>query len=157
MWDDEAVGKLSGHPMVVRLVCMGTVLAVELRDASTAGFRVSAEGTDGSGFQGGESVLPFGGNSGSSSGSSRSGDGVSNSSSAHSAKRYAAGGAMDVVARLRSHHAISARPLGNVVYLMVTPTTNTDSAASLLASLTECLDACVAGDVLASGQETSVV
>lgn len=154
MWDDEAVGKLSGHPMVVRLVCMGTVLAVELRDASTAGFRVREEGADGSGFEGGERVVSSGGDSVSSSGSSSS---VLSSSSAHSAKRYAAGGAMDVVARLRSHHAISARPLGNVVYLMVTPTTNTDSAASLLASLTECLDACVAGDVLASGQETSVV
>ncbi|MEW5314668.1 MAG: hypothetical protein WDW38_006143 [Sanguina aurantia] len=134
VWDDAEVGKLSGHPMVVRLVCLGTVLAVELRDASTAcvpsgrSSSSSSSSSQGDGARGSSSGGP-GAPGSSPSAASSSGD---------SATRYAAGGAMDVVARLRSHHAISARPLGNVVYLM-------------------CLDACVAGDVCASGQETSVV
>ncbi|KAK9827365.1 hypothetical protein WJX81_001995 [Elliptochloris bilobata] len=52
---------------------------------------------------------------------------------------YAASGAAAVAARLRAA-GVFARPLGNVAYLMVTPTTRPMVAARLLAALERALD-----------------
>ena len=52
---------------------------------------------------------------------------------------YAAGGAVAVARRLRAL-GVFARPLGNVAYLMVTPTTRPADAARLLAALAQALD-----------------
>ncbi len=52
---------------------------------------------------------------------------------------YAASGAAAVAARLRPL-GVLARPLGNVAYLMVTPTTRPAVAAALLAALERALD-----------------
>lgn len=52
---------------------------------------------------------------------------------------YGSSGAVDVVAALRKR-GIAARPLGAVVYLMVTPTTSRDKCEWLLSQLSEVLD-----------------
>ena len=53
---------------------------------------------------------------------------------------YASSGAAALAARLRAL-GVFARPLGNVAYLMVTPTTRPAVAAQLLATLGRALDA----------------
>ena len=58
---------------------------------------------------------------------------------------YASSGAAAVAARLRAR-GVFARPLGNVAYLMVTPTTRPAVAARLLGALERALD-----DVRAQG------
>jgi bifunctional dethiobiotin synthetase / adenosylmethionine---8-amino-7-oxononanoate aminotransferase len=52
---------------------------------------------------------------------------------------YSSGEAAAVTWALRGA-AIYARPLGNVVYVMVTPTTTPETAASLLQELRKALD-----------------
>jgi dethiobiotin synthetase/adenosylmethionine--8-amino-7-oxononanoate aminotransferase len=52
---------------------------------------------------------------------------------------YGAAGAVGVARRLRAA-GVFARPLGNVAYLMVTPTTRPATAARLLAALAAALD-----------------
>lgn len=52
---------------------------------------------------------------------------------------YASSGAATVAARLRAR-GVFARPLGNVAYLMVTPTTRPAIAARLLAALERALN-----------------
>lgn len=94
MWDDQAVSELSHHPLVSRVVAIGTVLAVELR---TGG------GSGGGG--------------------------------------YASVGAVEVVRRLKDEHRIYARPLGPVVYVMVTPTTARETCGWLAGALKAVLDA----------------
>ena len=55
------------------------------------------------------------------------------------ARGYGGGGAAAVVRRLRAA-GVYARPLGNVAYLMVTPTTAPATAARLLAALARAID-----------------
>lgn len=52
---------------------------------------------------------------------------------------YGSSAAVDVVAALRDQ-GIAARPLGAVVYLMVTPTTSREKCDWLLSQLSEVLD-----------------
>jgi bifunctional dethiobiotin synthetase / adenosylmethionine---8-amino-7-oxononanoate aminotransferase len=51
---------------------------------------------------------------------------------------YASGVARRVTTRMRAK-GVYARPLGNVVYLMITPTSSAETAAGLLDVLEECL------------------
>lgn len=95
LWPPAAVAALSGHAAVERVVCLGTVLAVELR-------------------------VP------------------------EEERGYASGAARRVAQRLR-REGVYARPLGNVAYLMCTPTTAPEAAAALLGKLESCLVA-AAGD-----------
>ena len=83
LWPPERVQELSKHEAVDRVVCLGTVLAAELK-------------------------VPEG-----------------------SAGGYGSNVARSVTQSLR-HKGVYARPLGNVVYLMVTPTTEPAVAADLL-------------------------
>jgi len=89
LWPEARVQALSHHPSVSRVICMGTVLAVEL---------VVAEGEAG----------------------------------------YASGVARTVTTRLRGK-GVYARPLGNVVYVMVTPTSSPATTQGLLDALDSCL------------------
>lgn len=84
---------------------MGTVLAVEQQDDAPAQLPVDAATSGASSLQQADGFLT----SASIVSSSSSTDGELNPRSANSAKRYAAGGAVDVVALLQSHHVISAR------------------------------------------------
>lgn len=89
LWQPAAVAALSQHAAVERVVCLGTVLAVELK---------VPEGEAG----------------------------------------YSSGAARRVAQRLR-RVGVYARPLGNVAYLMCTPTTAPETAAELLEKLSGCL------------------
>lgn len=89
LWQPSAVAALSKHAAVERVVCVGTVLAVELK---------VPEGEAG----------------------------------------YSSGAARRVAQRLR-RVGVYARPLGNVAYLMCTPTTAPEAAAELLEKLNGCL------------------
>ncbi len=51
---------------------------------------------------------------------------------------YASGAAKQVVQRMRPQ-GVFARPLGNVVYLMCTPTTAKEKCDELLRTLVDCL------------------
>jgi adenosylmethionine-8-amino-7-oxononanoate aminotransferase len=50
--------------------------------------------------------------------------------------------AVEVVTRLRDEQRVYARPLGDVVYLMVTPTTSKQQCDGLLMALISVLDGC---------------
>ncbi len=56
---------------------------------------------------------------------------------------YGSTGASEVVTRLRERHGVFARPLGDLVYLMVTPTTRRGRCGALLRALREVLDGCL--------------
>ena len=90
LWPADRVQTLSHHAAVSRVICMGTVLAVEL-------------------------VVPDGNEGG-----------------------YSSGVARIVTTRLR-RKGVYARPLGNVVYLMVTPTSSPQTTQLLLNALDQCL------------------
>eukprot|EP00884_Botryococcus_braunii_P003233 jgi/Botrbrau1/12910/Bobra.0299s0021.1 len=89
-WDSALLNDVSHHPRVLRVVHLGTVVAVHLRPREGAG-------------------------------------------------GYASGEAAAVTWALRGA-GIYARPLGNVVYLMVTPTTLPETAAPLLQALVKALE-----------------
>jgi bifunctional dethiobiotin synthetase / adenosylmethionine---8-amino-7-oxononanoate aminotransferase len=89
LWDPEQVHALSNHEAVDRVVCLGCVLAAELKVAAGAA-------------------------------------------------GYSSGAAKAVTQKLRAR-GVYARPLGNVVYLMVTPTTKPETAGELLTALQACL------------------
>jgi dethiobiotin synthetase/adenosylmethionine--8-amino-7-oxononanoate aminotransferase len=110
MWDEARVAALSAHPGVVGVVAVGTVLAAELRPPP-----VPSSGGGGGGSGGGNC-----------DGGARTGE--------EGASGYLAGGAAGVVAGLRAR-GVFARPLGNTVYLMVTPTTDRRECARLLGAL----------------------
>jgi len=92
MWPNCQVVALSNHPAVRRVVALGTVLVIELKEP---------EGSVGG---------------------------------------YTSQASKPVVAALRKH-GIFARPLGNVVYFMVTPTTDVKKCAMLASTLLKCLPA----------------
>ena len=91
MWDGSAVAQLSRHPRIARVICLGTVLAAELK-------------------------LPAGQPGG-----------------------YGSRIARLVTTAMRAR-GVYARPLGNVVYLMCTPTSAPETTAELLFVLNACLD-----------------
>ncbi|GFR43445.1 hypothetical protein Agub_g4527 [Astrephomene gubernaculifera] len=107
MWDEQLVSYLSYHPLVSRVVAVGTVLAIELVCSTTT--------TGG----------------------------------------YGSVGAVQIVRRLRDDHGIYARPLGNVVYVMVPPTASPDTAAWLGGSLRAVLDAAASEAEAGAGAGTS--
>ena len=129
MWDATEVSALSCHPLLTRVTCVGTVLAVEMRsaaDRSEAGKGEVEEGSAGSGPGVGGPDVGAGSQCG-----------------------YVGGGrgsSADVVQRLWEAHDVYARPLGNVVYCVLTPTSSKAVAARLLLQLRGVLD-----EMLASG------
>jgi dethiobiotin synthetase/adenosylmethionine--8-amino-7-oxononanoate aminotransferase len=117
MWDAERVAALSASPGVAGVVCIGTVLAAELRPRPAGGGRPPAARADAN-----------------CDGGARTGaDGGAAGGGAEGAA-YFAGGAAGVVAGLRAR-GVFARPLGNTVYLMVTPTTDRAECGRLLGAL----------------------
>ena len=89
LWDDDAVKGLSRRRNVKGVVCIGTIVAVELSARD--------EG-------------------------------------------YASSAASGVVQQLRERHNVYARPLGNVVYMMVTPMTSREQCSKLLEKLEEAIE-----------------
>ncbi|KAG2501947.1 hypothetical protein HYH03_000445 [Edaphochlamys debaryana] len=127
LYDDAAVRDLSYHPLLSRVVSIGTVLAVELAAAAPPPPAVGGLGA-----------------------------------AAASAARYGSVGAVQLVRRLRDQYGIYARPLGQVVYVMVPPTAPRSTAAWLLQSLRAALDACAGqagagGDRMGAAEESEVV
>ncbi|PNH07174.1 Protein transport protein Sec31A [Tetrabaena socialis] len=122
LWEESAVTALSYHPLVRRVAAVGTVLAVELATRGAQGGGAGAAesggvvGASGAGGTGGGGAAP----------------GVSG---------YGSVGAAAVVRVLREAHGVYARPLGDVVYLLVPPTASRETAAWLAGCLGAALDA----------------
>lgn len=117
LWDKQrTVMDLSYHPLVSRVVAVGTVLAVEI--IATHGVGAAASGSNG----------------------------LNNSSSTSSTKitgtGYGSVSAVQVVRRLRDAFGIYARPLGRVVYVMVPPTAPPETATWLAGCLLSALNWC---------------
>jgi len=101
LWHEEEVVALSHHPAVVRLVAIGTLLALQVRAP--------------------QRVLP-------------------SSSAPINSYASSAGGALHVAMHMREMHGIFARPLGDVVYIMVPPTTPRATCDRLLTGVRASLD-----------------
>jgi dethiobiotin synthetase/adenosylmethionine--8-amino-7-oxononanoate aminotransferase len=90
LWNPDRLHSLSHHPKVDRLICLGTVVAVEQKISTESG-------------------------------------------------GYGSNAAAGTVAALKKR-GVFARPLGNVVYIMVTPMTNPEKCEELLDALEAALD-----------------
>jgi bifunctional dethiobiotin synthetase / adenosylmethionine---8-amino-7-oxononanoate aminotransferase len=101
LWDGGLTASLADHPSVARVAAIGTVLAVHLR-ADTAGYGSDAAAGVAARLRSSGAVGGSGGGGGS---------GFSSSSSASSASASAS-----------ASWGVYARPLGDVLYLMLTPT-----------------------------------
>lgn len=117
LWDEASAATLSTHPRVRGVTVIGTVLALELAPppARTAASHVAASyETSGSGRQ-------------------------DHASASEECGGYASAAAADVVAALRVR-GVAARPLGPVVYMMASPTSQRQTCDWLLGVLADVLD-----------------
>lgn len=116
LWDAGALDRISRRPAVERVVAIGTVLAVELKkrpiDVAEQQWERTLEGgnCDGAGHE------------------------VSGSAGA-----YLSGSEARVMTSLRSR-GVFTRPLGPTVYMLVTPTTEKEQRARLMAAMEAALD-----------------
>lgn len=134
LWCDAATSALSHHPAVARVVAIGTLLAVQLR---APGGRVASAGA------GAPATGPAGALGGAQDAAGPAPPPAPASPPAPAITAYAssAGGAVAVATLLRDAHGVFARPLGDVVYLMVAPTTRRAVCDGLMASVRAALDA----------------
>lgn len=112
MWGEAELTRISHHRSVEGVVAIGTVLAVELKPPREPAPPAAA--LEGGNCDGG--IRPAAGGGGGGSGG------------------YLSGASAAVVAALRAL-GVFARPLGSVVYVMVTPTTPADTRRALVGAL----------------------
>lgn len=124
LWDPQHLQRLSSHSNVAHVMCIGTILAVQLKPQRTQQEAQSMHHNSASGPQ----------------------------------VNYAATtcSSLEVVSRLRLQHHIYARPLGDVVYLMVPPTARKETCTWLAAALLSVLDSGMQSHPEATGQHNNM-